>query len=250
MLQIKGIDLTGEKFGRLTVIKNVGVDKKSRLKLWLCECECGNMKITKTSYLTSGDTTSCGCYRKECELKNLGEFWGKLKTHGLHNARIYRIWADMKERCNNKNNKAFKHYGNRGIKVCEEWQKNFMYFYIWAIHNGYEDTLTIDRIDVNKGYEPDNCRWVNWKEQANNKRTTRKLTIFGETKTAYQFEKQYGINSKLLVDRYDRGYRNEKLLYNGNLNHFRKCINKRDSKGRFIKNEVSTVRAGYVKNVG
>lgn len=238
-LQIKGIDLTGNKFGRLTVIKEIGRDTKSRQKLWLCKCDCGNEKITKTSYLTSGDTSSCGCYRKECELKNLSEFWGKPKTHGLSKTRLYTIWADMKDRCNNKNNNAYKNYGGRGIKICDEWLDNFMNFYNWAIENEYDESLTIDRINVNGNYEPSNCRWTTWRVQAYNKRTSRKISIYGETKTAYEFEQQYGIKAHLLISRYNKGYRDDKLIYKGTLMHFRKCKNKRDSKGRFLKKEVA-----------
>lgn len=231
----KSLDLIGKRFGRLTVIDKIGTSKKTRQCIWLCKCDCGNEKEVPTSYLTSGDTTSCGCYRKECELKNLSKFWGKPRTHGLSKTRIYQIWADMKDRCNNINSLSYKDYGKRGIKVCNEWLNDFMNFYKWAMNNGYNEKLTIDRIDVNGNYEPNNCRWASWKLQANNKRTSRKITIYGETKTAYEFEKQYGIKAHLLIDRYDKGYRDDKLVYKGNLGHFRKTNLKRDNKGRYIK---------------
>ncbi len=240
VIKIKGVDLTNKRFGRLTVIKYVETDK-NRKKLWLCLCDCGNKKIVPTTYLTRGDTTSCGCYRKECELRNLSKFWGKPKTHGLSKTRIYQIWADMKDRCNNKNNQFYKNYGKRGIKVCEDWLTNFMNFYNWAINNGYTSKLTIDRIDVDGNYEPNNCRWATWKEQANNKRVTRKIVIYEEKKSAYEFEKQYGIKAHVLIDRYDKGYRDDKLIYKGNLGHFRKTNLKRDCKGRFIKKEEADV---------
>ena len=230
---MKGKNLIGERFGRLIVIKEKGRNKR-RQKVWLCKCDCGEIKEVPTSYLTSGDTTSCGCYRKECEITNLSKTWGETrKTHGLSKTRIYQIWADMKDRCYNLKSASYKDYGGRGIKVCEVWIKDFVCFYNWAIENGYNDTLSIDRVNVNGNYEPDNCRWATYKEQANNKRNTRMITIYGETKTAYEFEKQYGIKAHLLVDRYDKGYRNEKLVYKGNLGHFRRCNLKKDSKGRF-----------------
>ena len=238
---MKGKDLIGKRFGRLLVIKQIGIDKRTRQKKWLCKCDCGKEKETITSYLTSGDTKSCGCLRRESELKNLEKGRGKNTIkHGMHNTRIYQIWADMKERCFNINNKAYKNYGERGIKVCDEWidKKNgFINFYNWAIKNGYKEYLTIDRINVNGNYEPSNCRWATWKQQANNRRMTRKIIIFGENKTAYEFEKQYGLNANLLIQRYDKGYRNDKLVYKGNLGHFKVTNLKRDSKGRFIKKE-------------
>ena len=234
----KSIDLTGKRFGRLIVIRQIGVDKRRREKTWLCQCDCGNTKETKTSYLTSGDTSSCGCYRRECELKNLEKCRGIVqKKHGRSNTRIYQIWADMKDRCNNRNNKAFKNYGGRGIKVCEEWEKDFMTFYTWAMDNGYKDTLTIDRINVNKNYEASNCRWVTWEIQANNKRTTKKIKIYEETKTAKKKKKIYGIKASLLLERYNKGYRDDKLVYKGSLRHFQKTDLKRDSKGRYLKKE-------------
>ena len=195
----------------------------------------GNEKITLTSYLTSGDTTSCGCYRKECENRNLTKYRPLPTTHGLSKTRIYMIWAGIKNRCNNKGNKVYKNYGGRGITVCNDWENDFLSFYNWALDNGYKDNLTIDRIDVNGNYEPNNCRWTTIKEQANNKRNTVKIQIYDEIKTAYEFEKQYGISAKVLIDRFQKGYRDDKLVYKGNLQHFRKTNLKRDVLGRFIK---------------
>lgn len=208
-------DLTGKRFGRLVVVKRIGTNQKNRQYIWLCKCDCGNYKETVTSYLTSGDTSSCGCYRKESELRNLSRFWGKPKTHGLSKTRIYTIWADMKDRCYNKNNSYYKHYGLRGIKVCDEWKNSFEEFNKWAKENNYTDKLTIDRIDVNGNYEPNNCRWATAKEQANNRRNSKKITLFGETKTAYEFEKIYGIKAYLLYSRYKKGYSDKDIIYKG-----------------------------------
>ena len=217
----KLIDLTGKRFGRLIVIKRTGT--KNKQILWLCKCDCGKEKEISGVSLKRGATVSCGCYRRECELKNLSKNWGKSQiTHGLSKTRLYQTWRDMKSRCNNPKNKSYKDYGKRGIKICKEWNESFKSFYDWAISNGYNQKLTIDRIDNNKGYTPQNCRWATPKEQANNRRIVRKVTILGETKTFNEFEKQYGISAQLIHSRYDKGYRDYEVIYNGHLGKKRK----------------------------
>ena len=169
-------DLTGKKFGRLIVIKRNGSSKEHRA-LWLCRCECGKTKTVSTRDLTSLRVRSCGCLAYE-HIYNMGKNSG---THYKRNTRIYTIWANMKQRCCNTNNTRFKDYGARGIKICNEWLNDFESFYNWAINNGYKENLTIDRIDVNGNYEPQNCRWSTYYEQAQNKRNTKK-----ERKEAYR----------------------------------------------------------------
>lgn len=164
----KKLNLIGQKFGRLTVVEQV--EYKNKKVYWLCKCKCGNFCKVPTGNLRSGNTTSCGCVHKNMMKE-------QFKTHGYTNSRLYVTWCGIKDRCYNAHCKIYKHYGGRGIKMCDEWLHNFQAFYNWSINNGYNDTLTIDRIDVNGNYEPNNCRWVTAKEQARNRRSCRYYTI-------------------------------------------------------------------------
>lgn len=197
------INLVGKKFNRLTVVKEAGRDDRQQV-LWLCKCDCGKETKATTYRLNKNITKSCGCLLIEAARKQAKELKEKNKTHGLSKTRIYKTYRGMKDRCLNPNDMHYPDYGGRGIIVCDEWKNDFMSFYNWAMDNGYTEKLTIDRIDVNGNYEPSNCRWVDIKVQANNKRDSRKISFKGETKTISEWADKYGLKRVTLAARIDR----------------------------------------------
>lgn len=178
------IDLTGRRFGKLTVIgrgESRRIGKRMALKpYWICKCDCGNIKEICGDNLRSGISNSCGCeVRKSTIMRSTKHGFAR---RGRNRSRIYSIWHKMIERCDKPTNKEYRNYGGRGISVCDEWH-DFETFKDWAYSNGYSNTLTIDRIDVNGNYEPSNCRWATWHMQANNTRRNVKVKIGDVTHT-------------------------------------------------------------------
>lgn len=170
-------DLTGQKFGRLEVIAFVGMNKHHR-SMWKCKCDCGDERVVSGNCLTQGNTKSCGCLNDE--VRHGKGVVPNRSTHGMCGTRLYGIWKSMRNRCNNPNNPFFHRYGKKGIKVCDEWN-DFNVFLEWATMSGYSNVMTIERIDNNKNYCPDNCMWIENELQAKNKSGNRLITIDGET---------------------------------------------------------------------
>lgn len=225
-MQKRRTDLTGLRFERLEVIKfdhYIYIKKQDgyeyRVKAWLCKCDCGTLKVIRHNALTTGNTKSCGCFMREHQHEFIKQYTKPLKHPREH--RLHEIWIGIKERCNNPQNFVYKNYGGRGIKICEEWNDihgGYDAFYEWAMNNGYSDELSIDRIDVNGDYHPENCRWANNYVQSLNKRNTLYLTYKGIKKPLMEWAKEYNIPYRRLKERIKSGWDIEKALTTPKIN--------------------------------
>lgn len=193
------LDLKGKRFGKLVAIREVG-RTTTKMVLWECQCDCGNIVNVRSVCLKNGHTTSCGCKTIEATIQR------NLK-HGESSTRLYKIWRGILRRtvdCKPTNPNWAK-YAGRGISVCDEWKNSYEAFRDWSLSHGYSDALSIDRIDCNGNYEPNNCRWANDLVQANNRRNSVYVDFEGERKTISQWSKDKGINYHTLITRYYNG---------------------------------------------
>lgn len=198
----KEVDETDNVYGRLTVLEEAGRTEDRCIK-WRCLCECGNEIVVKGTRLRRGNTQSCGCLATEVLAK-------RNTTHGMFHSVEYKAWSAMKQRCNNQNAANYKDYGGRGINVCKEWVDSFEQFY--ADVGVRPEGMSIDRIDNDKDYNKDNCRWSTNEEQLNNKRSNRYLTHRGVTKTTAQWSRSLGGCSYLVLSRLSSGWSEEKAI--------------------------------------
>lgn len=201
----------GKEYGRLVVIKEV--EQKKNKRRFLCKCACGKIKPYFLIKLTTGRTKSCGCLAKEVLLANN-------TTHGLSYHPLYNVWNSMRQRCSNKNAHAYCRYGGRDITVCLKWQ-NFKRFYDWAVSNGYQKGLTIERVENSGNYNSDNCTWIPLEQQARNRRNNKIVEYNGKSMILADWSKEIGINQTVLSKRLLHGWSIEKAF----TTPLRVCIN-------------------------
>ena len=191
-------NLTGRRFGRLTVISESDNDKSKIM--WLCKCDCGNDKIVAANDLKSGHTKSCGCLSAE------NRRLPKRTTHQMSRTRLYKEYVSMKTRCK-PNYHNHNVYYDKGVSVCEEWAhpNGFNVFRDWALSHGYDDQLTLDRIDNDGNYEPENCRWITMREQQNNRSNNVYIAYLGETHTLKEWSERMDLSYGMLKVRHRKG---------------------------------------------
>lgn len=195
-------DLTGKRFGMLTVLSYSHT--KNNSAHWLCRCDCGNTKTVLAGNLVGARTKSCGCLRRKRILEYNESQWES-------NTRLYRIWKGMKNRCYNPNVPSYKNYGGCGIRVCDEWQQ-YKAFRDWALNHGYSEDLTIERKDYDGMYEPSNCEWIPRPDQGKNTSRNRYIEYGGKTMTLADWSKTLGGGPNLVATRLQRGWTEEKAV--------------------------------------
>lgn len=188
-------DLTGQRFGRLTVLYRV--QNRGASTMWKCRCDCGNERNISANSLHNGTSASCGCMRRELAAE-------KHTKHNHCHSRLYTIYNNMKARCYRVTNHKYPRYGGRGIKLCDEWLNDFGKFFDWAMANGYQENLTIDRIDNDGDYEPSNCRWVTNVEQSNNRSSNHLIEFQGQTRNITEWSKITGLSYSAISSRINK----------------------------------------------
>ena len=185
----------GKRFGLLTVVRQVErPDLKSKHIMWECLCDCGNITdVASTDLKRSVKNKSCGCYKNKLSSQR----WFK---HGDSGSKLHNIWKGFRKRCNSPNSPGYKNYGARGISVHKDWDK-YNDFRKWALENGYQEGLTLERINNDGDYGPSNCKWATWDTQANNRRGNHTLTHNGKTQTISEWAREVGINKTTLRNR-------------------------------------------------
>lgn len=195
------LDLTNQVFGRLTAIEPIKKWGCSKY-FWVCACDCGRKCEVLGSNLVRGNSKSCGCSN------TIGE---RSFQHGMAKTRIFKIWAGVRKRCNNPNNKSYERYGGRGIKISKDW--DFFPNFYRDMKDGYSDELSLDRIDPDGNYEKSNCRWSTPKVQARNKSGIRKIEVNGELKTAAEWSEISGTHSSTILHRINNGWDAKLAVY-------------------------------------
>lgn len=197
-------DVSGQRFGRLTALYRLNNYHKNGV-YWLCVCDCGNLSEVLSTNLYRNHTTSCGCLQKDTISKIA-------KKHGKTGTKLYSTWKRIKRFCYNINVKKYKHYGGRGITMCDEWKNDFQAFYDWAMTNGYQEGLTIDRINVNGNYEPTNCRWATMKQQERNRTNNKYININGDIRCLSEWCETLGLKYSTVQSRLRYGWNIQRAL--------------------------------------
>jgi hypothetical protein len=217
---MKKLQLIGMKFGHLLVESEAETKRhpKGTIIQWNCICDCGNIRIVSTGKLTQGRQVSCGCYNREQVYKAISK---AKTTHGLSKHRLYAVWNSMKHRCYNPKNSAYERYGGRGIYVCDRWKESFRNF-LYDMEKFFQEGLTIERINNNGPYSPDNCKWIPLNDQTKNRRSTIYLELNGKKICLTDWADSLGISAKLIRERLNHGWSiEEALVSHKRINQFR-----------------------------
>lgn len=202
-------NLSGKRFGRLTAKERVIRNRKA---YWICDCDCGGVTEVTACNLKSAQIKSCGCLKKEHAWSKYGKRKYIQNPYKPDYKKIYVRWQCIKRRCYDSKFSSYRHYGGRGIRMCKEWRDNFQNFYDWIVRSGYKDGLTVDRINNDGDYCPENCRLTDYYTQSRNKRSNINITFCGQTHCLKDWAEILGISYKTISVRYYRKWPTEKLL--------------------------------------